>query len=102
MTNLNITWSADHDIMEIDYRTGMYEYEARGFAMHTKVGWVAIVNVYPYKEDYVPTPLFVGECKRAASANEAIRKACYSIKQQARKNDDEAFTVAHNIRMALK
>lgn len=84
----------------IDARMGMYCPELNGWALHTRAGWIAEVEVLPYREDYIPEPLYVGKCKRAESPEVAIRKACYQVLKDAR-GDDEVTALVREIRIAL-
>lgn len=103
MMNLAMTWNNAKNVVEMDVRTAIYECDARGFAMHTSNGWIATVDVYPYVEDYSPAPIFTGECKRAASANEALRKACYQIAHASYDaHNKEVHALMREVRKALK
>ena len=87
---------------EVRANNGIYTNELTGWALHTRVGWIAEVEVREYREDYVPAPIYTGKCKRAASAEEAIRKACYEITRATRKVDVETYELVKQVRMALK
>lgn len=98
---VNFTKSSEHTA-EVRANNGMYTNELTGWALHTRVGWIAEVEVAPYREDYAPEPIYTGKCKRAATAEEAIRKACYEIAKASRKVDPDTHELVKQVRIALK